>query len=446
MTVLVLFVDDEGNLMGAVADALGCAEHEKDAEHGQDWWLPSTGMRCRPNGAPTSRYPARLVRKFINVPVGNCQTPVLVCGSVRTALRLRDEVGRVDVDEADFEEGEIPMTARDAALGGALYHALRAIQQHEPNVDLGYATPSGRWIFNQVPGIPDHNPPPLPYFGRVILLGSGAESVRGMVRERADEFGRERESADELEARDPTAIGQANHKEANAVRLSRIVHSMTALLLDEDRSPASRTLPHQVGGYYEGYVVDENVLRPIGSAWTVFAVWEWDQTQPMLRIEAIWLHAYIDDVLHVLSAPSLSTMLDPDPPFGEGKLKMTLLWQDLTCSVIQPIENDDGPIQRLAPVEVETDTKMRVVELARSSPLRLRLETRSLHDAPLQPHNTQARRPMSVRCRWTTITQENGPLFRVFPSPEGIQIGLQKPLWQHYRARLMDAAQRKRPS
>ena len=281
MTVLIFFPNE--NI--AISDVLTTYD-------GRGMWsyLPSTGDLS----LPTSRadeygcHPARLVRKVIPLTHAGLTVNVLIAGTVRCMRGFLACVEHLSTGSVKPCPEFVGFDRRN--LQHLMEEAYR--QGGYKGDEIGFILQrDGKFFTNGEDTV-------LPYFGRTILAGSGAESIRSWLHQKG------------------TSFEQDLVNEAPAMRLKRFCLDLPSMLLRADRIKPSPTLANGVGGYYEVHTSDLKTLKPFNSRMTkVFGKLK-SEPEKELILESLWFESYDDDYFWLLSAPCLNISLKP----GDGKL------------------------------------------------------------------------------------------------------------------------------
>ena len=125
----------------------------------------------------------------------------------------------------------------------------------------------------------------IPYFGQVLIAGSGARDLLDWLRIRGESM--------------LLKHGDGNEDD----RRFHITHMVPLLLMAEDLGD-QRTLQAGVGGYYESFVLQPGGLSPVDDCLTLFVDIIGRRRDAAVEVRQLLYHCYRGDMLNVLSLPA----------------------------------------------------------------------------------------------------------------------------------------------
>jgi hypothetical protein len=222
-------------------------------------------------------HPTRLVRKIGKLTVGGQTTPFMIAGTVSHVQALLETAQNLALGKQRPEFSRVPLDRN--SLGSVLDHAARfAVSCGQTHVSvIGLR----RNMTAALRPLRRH----LPYFGDVMLAGSGAPEMEIFLEAKAQNY----EKAFATDSKD--------------MKIYRAMHYLPMQLLSADRQVQSPTLSEGVGGFYEVLYNYRGQLHPDEMSWLRILG---DLDEPLgtsLRVRALWWHSYEKNNLIVMSAP-----------------------------------------------------------------------------------------------------------------------------------------------
>ena len=357
MTLIASFVD----LGIGISDLLVTVEGS-----GQWPYMPSIGNPS-PSILELPFHPTRLVRKVGKLTVGGQTTPFMIAGTVNHVQAYLATAQSLALGKLKPESSRTPLTRNN--ILSVLDHAAQfAISRGQTNVRvIGLR---GKLTAALAPLLQLK----LPYFGHVMLGGSGAPEMARFLEDSAETY-------DRVFASDPEKM-----------KVLRVMHYLPMQLLNADRRVQSPTLSEGVGGFYEVLLNYKGRLDPDEIDWLrILGEFE-EPLRTGVRVRALWWHTYEKNNLIVVSAPDEDLQIHP----GE-------------C-VLLPLERFHvdcfGPYIARA-VKLPTPARNLLPRLARS---------------PFRSFSLSV--PSGRRLLLTTMGARRRGLFRVMWSPQGLNITL----------------------
>jgi len=272
-------------------------------------FLPSVGYPSREIRS-LDFHVTRLVRKVARITHGGRTSLFLIAGTVRQVDRFLHDVELL-------KSGKLaPAEHHPRMFPDQLESVLQSAAEHardRGHFDIGLVGLHGEKTI----AIPTLDIT-VPYFGRVMLLGSGARAFGEWLEVIGADYARKFDHDDET------------------MKAYRISHYMTMQLLSADRMWPSRTLSVGVGGFYEVYLDFKGQLEPDNMTWVRVIAELGTRESDGIRLQALWYHEYQGNNLVVMSALDLRLTVN-----GPALLPVELLRVDVFCPY---------GIQKLSPV------------------------------------------------------------------------------------------------
>lgn len=266
LTIIVTFVE----LGVALADLLVTVDGPGPWDY-----LPSVG-EPGPHVQGLPLHPSRLARKVAKLSLGGQTTPFLIAGSVGDVEAFLDDARDLGAGAQGPSQINAPLVRHN--LASVAEHAVARAKQRG-GTDVRLLGLRGNLTLGISP-LDRH----YPYFGRVLLAGSGAPALDAFLRDRSTQY-------EALFPRDP-----------DEMKTYRVAHYLPMQLLNADRDRPSSTLAVGVGGFYEVLFNVKGRLDDAGGRW-VRILAEIESASTAI-VHALWYHEYDHGDLIVLSAPS----------------------------------------------------------------------------------------------------------------------------------------------
>jgi hypothetical protein len=239
--------------------------------------MPSIGC-ADPRVLELPFHPTRLVRKIGKLTVGGQTTPFMIAGTVNHVQAYLETAESLALGKLKPESSRVPLDRN--SLGSVLDHAAR-FAMSRGQTDVSVIGLRGNMTATLAPLRRK-----LPYFGDVMLAGSGAPEIERFLEGRAREY---------------EIAFAADTKE---MKLFRVMHYVPMQLLNSDRQVQSATLSEGVGGFCEVLYNYRGRLQPDEMDWLRILG---DLDEPLgtgVRVRALWWHCYKESNLIVVSAPN----------------------------------------------------------------------------------------------------------------------------------------------
>ena len=283
MTVLAYFED----LAIAVSDVLLSVKAP-----GRGIRIPTIGGTAVANADPPVR-PTRLVRKFFTVKRPRSAGTFLVCGTVAHITRVTQNVDGLVTGRIRPPEHLLRMFVPQSAA--SLVDVAARMTEEEGLDDfelLGAVDGEGyRRHFNR------SVPRDLPYWGRVMVMGSGGPDLVDWLTAKGRAFEDAGLGADDL-----------------GRKRSRVVNTVPSMLLEEDTRSTMKTLNKGVGGYYECFDVCDTELVPFDRAITIFGRLKRASGRTTFELRRVFFHTYDEGNLIVGTLTDLPMDISPSEP------------------------------------------------------------------------------------------------------------------------------------
>jgi hypothetical protein len=211
----------------------------------------------------------------------------MIAGAVSHARNLLSVAQEVADGKRPPFDNRVPLDQFNP--GSVLHHACR-IAEAKGSTDLSVIGLRG----NDPVGVSPTIHRQFPYFGYMMLAGSGAPALATFLEERGRNYA--------------TVCASDDLR----MRGYRVMHYVPMQLLNADRAFKSPTLAEGVGGFYEVLLNYKGTLEPDNVGW-IRILSDLDETrlEAGLRIRAVWWHAYEGDDLIVMSAPDEDLYVAP---------------------------------------------------------------------------------------------------------------------------------------
>jgi len=321
---------------------------------GQWTFLPSVGYPP-PEISGLPFHASRLVRKIVAITHRGQTTNCLIAGNVAQVDRLLN-----DVD--GLASGDLTPAVHHPRLHPKeLFSVLQcaaARARDRGEFDISLIGLRGE----ETIAIPTKDLT-IPYFGRVLLLGSGADAFGEWLQSRGPEYAREFEV------------------DSNENKHFRTAHFMPMQLLHADRMHNSVTLRRGVGGFYEVYFNLRGNLQPENAGWVRLIAEMGGRESEGVRLRGFWYHEYRKDTLVVASAadedlqlsldrPALLPLerlrVDAVPPYGRQPITLTPTASELIPRIprarFQSIALQGGPLGNVLVIGMHTRNGYVVIE------------------------------------------------------------------------------------
>lgn len=271
MTVVAVFED----LQVAVSDVLLTTDRP-----GGHIVTPTTGNTGN-LGYPFKLSPTRLVRKYVEFTSQCGNGMLLAAGDVPHIEKFAENV-------RDIAKGKCSLPAHieqllqkgtpDAIADAAVkFTEFQGYPNFEVIGSAGNQQYSRTFDATEIKIL-------LPYFGVLRAIGSGARDVVNWLEARATHY-----------------VESGLDGESLKLKMIRAMHTLPAILLEEDTRTTLHTISKGVGGYYESYLMDKGELRPVDSVLTIFARVVGKPRDYSVEVRRLFFHLYINDCLMVVS-------------------------------------------------------------------------------------------------------------------------------------------------
>jgi hypothetical protein len=265
MTLVALFID----LGVAISDLLVTVEGS-----GQWPYIPSIGD-ADSNVLELPFRPSRLVRKVARLTIGGQTTSFMIAGSISHVQAYLETAQKLALGQSRPETTRVPLNRN--SIGSVLDHAARsAINRGQTDVSV-----IGLRRNTTVALAPLQRK--FPYFGQVMLAGSGALEMELFLEARAQNY------------------EGAFSTDSELMKGFRVMHYLPMQLLNSDRRQQSPTLSLGVGGFYE-VLLNRGQLEPDDMGWLRILA-DLEPFGTGVRVRAVWWHSYEKTNLIVMSAP-----------------------------------------------------------------------------------------------------------------------------------------------
>lgn len=225
--------------------------------------------------------PSRLVRKFFRTSYNGIKAVFLVAGNVEHIKRLVFNIKRVR-----DQPGSLPDYCIRILSHGQLDSVVQTaciLTEMEGYHDFEIIGVVGGAVWSRI-SQRNRAMSYAPYFGEVIVAGSGAEDLYKWVYARGEQYAQRSFSAENSELKEYRASS-----------------TIPSLLLEEDTRSTLLTIKKGVGGYYESFYVSRNVIEPIDSVLTIFAAIKKRGGEFFIELRRVFFHRYVSDWLLVIS-------------------------------------------------------------------------------------------------------------------------------------------------
>ena len=294
MTVVAVFED----LQVAVSDVLLTTD-----QPGGHIVTPTTGNTGNLD-YPFKLSPTRMVRKYVEFTSQCGSGMLLAAGDVSHIQKFAENVCDIAKGKCSLP-AHIEQLLKNGTPGAIADAAVKYTEfQGYPNFEL--IGSAGNQQYSRTLDVTEIKIL-LPYFGALRAIGSGAQDV---VRW--------------LEARAARYVESGLDGESFELKMIRAMHTLPAILLDEDTRTTLYTISKGVGGYYESYLMDRGKLRPVDSVLTIFARVVGKPRDYAVEVRRLFFHLYVNDCLMVMSLfnlPKTVTFKEPlKCPLGDIEL------------------------------------------------------------------------------------------------------------------------------
>jgi hypothetical protein len=223
-------------------------------------------------------HATRLVRKVGRLPIGGRNTSFLIAGTVSHVEAFLQSARGIVSGEIIPPLDSSPLDRK--SIESVLHHAKKVAAQ-SGQTDLALMGLRGKV---SIAILPSREYRTFPYFGPVMIAGSGASELELYLERAAHQYESEFSSDDET------------------MKAFRVMHYLPMQLLLADRRKNSVTLSSGVGGFYEVFFNLRGNFEP-DDMWLRIAAEFLEHPSDGVRIRALWWHIYDEDDLIVAAAP-----------------------------------------------------------------------------------------------------------------------------------------------